>query len=175
MQKGITENLSSYVFLTATASTLIGLWQGFILTGGARREAKVFCISTIFQSSPSPLSSTCTDTLAQHLDPNAYASSQEAKEDPAKHAFNCAQRAHANFLEHQPQFLVPLLISGLRYPLASSALGLAWCVARIIYAVGYMNAKKEKGDGRYAGIWFVVAEVGLIGMAGWTGWSMVMA
>ena len=38
-----------------------------------------------------------------------------------------------------------------------------------------MNAKKEKGDGRYAGIWFVVAEVGLIGMAGWTGWSMVMA
>ncbi len=46
-----------------------------------------------------------------------------------------------NFLEHQPQFLVPLLIAGLRYPVASAVLGLAWCVARVMYAVGYVTEK----------------------------------
>lgn len=84
----------------------------------------------------------------RHLDPNAYAPWQEAKEDRAKYVFNCAQRAHGNFIEHQPQFLISLLIAGLRYPVASAAMGLAWCVARIMYAVGYVNGKKEEGKGR---------------------------
>jgi len=86
--------------------------------------------------------------LSRHSDPNAYAPWQEAKEDRAKYVFNCAQRAHANFLEHQPQFLIPLLISGLRYPVASAVLGLAWCVARVMYAVGYVTGKAEGGKGR---------------------------
>ena len=44
------------------------------------------------------------------IDPNAYATHAEAKEDPAKYSFNCAQRAHSNYLEHQPQMIIPLLV-----------------------------------------------------------------
>ena len=46
--------------------------------------------------------------------PNAYASAAEAKENKDKYLFNCAQRAHANFIEHHPQFLVGLLVGGIR-------------------------------------------------------------
>ena len=46
--------------------------------------------------------------------PNAYASAAECKESKEKYLFNCAQRSHANFLEHQPQMLVGLLIGGLK-------------------------------------------------------------
>ena len=43
-----------------------------------------------------------------------------------------------------------------------------------MYAVGYVNGKAEGGKGRYVGIWFYFAELGLMGMAAWTGWGMVM-
>ena len=80
----------SYVIATAAFSTFIGHWLASRV-GTFRRAAKV------------PY-------------PNCYATDAEAKVDKAKYLFNCAQRAHANFLEHQSTFLASLLISGLSYP-----------------------------------------------------------
>lgn len=82
--------LYSYVIATAAFSTFIGHWLA-LRVGSFRRAAKV------------PY-------------PNCYATDAEAKADKAKYLFNCAQRAHANFLEHQSTFLASLLISGLSYP-----------------------------------------------------------
>lgn len=80
----------SYVIATAAFSTFVNNWL-VLRVGTFRKAAKV------------PY-------------PNCYATDDEAKADKAKYLFNCAQRAHANFLEHQPTFLTSLLISGLSYP-----------------------------------------------------------
>jgi len=96
--------------------------------------------------------------------PNAYASASEAKDDRAKYLFNCAQRSQANFLEHQPVFLTGLLIGGLKYPIVSAGLGIAWCVARVMYALGYTSNR-----GRSIGTWFWGPELGEIGEAVQTG------
>ena len=55
-----------------------------------------------------------------------------------------AQRSHANFTENQISFLGALLISGLRYPVASAVLGAGWAVSRVFYAIGY-SAGGPKG------------------------------
>ncbi|KAL6863194.1 hypothetical protein ACO1O0_003438 [Amphichorda felina] len=77
--------------------------------------------------------------------PNAYASHELATKDKNAYRFNCAQRAHANFIENQPSFLGALAISGLRYPFAASILGATWVVGRIIYALGYTSSAGPKG------------------------------
>ncbi|KAI1468945.1 membrane-associated proteins in eicosanoid and glutathione metabolism [Daldinia caldariorum] len=71
--------------------------------------------------------------------PIPYASQEQAAKDPKAYKFNCAQRAHANFIEHQPSFLTALLISGLWFPTASAALGAGWVFARTWYAAGYTS------------------------------------
>ena len=106
-------------------------------------------------------------------DPNAYVTHAEAQEDPDKFAFNCAQRAHANYLEHQPLVVIPMLIAGLRYPSLSAAAGVAWCIARVMYTLGYVKNKKKQGGGRTVGTWYVVPELLLQGAAAWTGWQML--
>lgn len=100
--------------------------------------------------------------------PNAYASASEAKDDRAKYLFNCAQRSHANFLEHQPAFLTGLLIGGLKYPIVSAGLGVAWCVARVMYTLGY-TSDRPNGSGRRIGTWFYIPEFGEFGEAIQTG------
>lgn len=50
-----------------------------------------------------------------------------------------AQRAHANFLENLPPYLVCLLVAGLRFPVAAGAMGAVWSVARAWYARGYVG------------------------------------
>ena len=66
-----------------------------------------------------------------------------------------------------------MLIAGLRYPTLSAAAGAAWCVARVMYALGYVQNKKKRGGGRYAGIWYVLPELLVQGVAAWTGWQML--
>ena len=140
---------NSYVILTATATACLGIWHG-VFVSGYRKKAKIRY-------------------------PNAYASAEEAKTSPTAHAFNCAQRAHGNFLENQTPFLSSLLLGGLRFPLAASALGCVWLVGRYMYAVGYANSKMEEhGKGRYQGFIFYVGQAGVIGLAGYTGISMLL-
>ncbi|KAI9902909.1 hypothetical protein N3K66_002261 [Trichothecium roseum] len=71
--------------------------------------------------------------------PIAYATQEQAAKSPAAHAFNCAQRAHANFIENQPSFLGALLIYGLKNPTTAAILGATWVIGRIIYAIGYTS------------------------------------
>ena len=90
------------------------------------------------------------------------------------HLFNCAQRAHGNFLEQLPTFLPALLIAGLRYPVAASVMGAGWIAARIAYAIGYTQENKENGKGRLIGAPFWLFQLGLYGMVAWTGVKMLV-
>ncbi|KAI4274187.1 MAG: hypothetical protein LQ337_004115 [Flavoplaca oasis] len=133
-------NEYGYVLLTAYLSTLVGYWH-LPNTGRFRKAAKV------------PY-------------PNAYATPEQVKESKAHYLFNCAQRSHATFLEHQPQFLTTLLISGLKFPLFSSAMGVLWCTGRVIYAKGYTDPNQENGKGRMTGTKiFYIGTLGLLGSA----------
>jgi glutathione S-transferase len=99
--------------------------------------------------------------------PNAYASDELAKKDPAAFAFNCAQRAHANFSENQPSVLGALLIAGLRNPVPASILGATWAFGRLWYALGYTSSAGPKGRARGA-VFSTTAQFALILMAGYT-------
>lgn len=96
----------SYVLVAAAFSFLVGSAHS-VNTGKYRKAAKV-------------------------VYPAAYAPS--SRTDPEAHKFNCAQRAHANYIENQVQFVPALLISGLRFPVVSAALGTVWVLSRIQYS-----------------------------------------
>lgn len=108
--------------------------------------------------------------------PAAYAYGKEAETDIAKYRFNCAQRAHQNYLENMPTMVVTAAIGGLTYPVATAALGALWSVGRIIYAKGYINSTiEQKGNGRYKGTWYLLGQVGLYGIAGYTVYNLIRA
>jgi len=90
-------------------------------------------------------------------------------------AFNSAQRAHQNFNENHPTVLGTLLISGLRWPVATAVLGAFWSVNRIIYAIGYAKSGEEGGKGRYYGILWMIAHYSLIIMSGISAYKIAMA
>ena len=97
-----------YVLLAAASSFILNTWHS-ANTGKYRKAAKI----------PYPA---------------AYAPSSRTDEDA--HKFNCAQRAHANFIENQPSMLGALLLAGLKFPITSAILGVAWTVSRYLYMVG---------------------------------------
>lgn len=100
-----------------------------------------------------------------------------------------------NFLENLPCLLLPLLLSGLRWPLEAAAMGFLWNLGRVLYAlgytrdgpvnwlgdavaaimrrVGYTMPGARNGMGRLWGSWFNVVQVVLMGMAVRVGWDMV--
>jgi len=105
--------------------------------------------------------------------PNAYASATEVSmaTDEFKYLFNCAQRAHANYAENQGSFIAPLLISGLKYPTWSAALGVLWLVGRVTYAIGYTRTGSKKGEGKDIGLWWIVPHLALMGTASFVAWG----
>jgi glutathione S-transferase len=46
-------------------------------------------------------------------------------------------------------------------------------VSRILYAVGYTRADKEAGKGRLIGLPFWLFQLGLYGLVGYTGFSLL--
>lgn len=107
--------------------------------------------------------------------PNAYATDAEASTDIKKYRFNCAQRAHQNYLENLPTFLVTSAIAGLQYPIPTAVMGVVWCAGRLVYAKGYINSTVEqKGAGRYKGSWFLLAQIGLLGVSCYNVYGMIM-
>ncbi|KAK3491371.1 hypothetical protein B0T13DRAFT_450862 [Neurospora crassa] len=69
--------------------------------------------------------------------PVAYAPQEVAEKDPKAFAFNCAQRAHANFTENLTPAIGAMLIAGLKYPVLAGALGGLWSLTRVLYTIGY--------------------------------------
>lgn len=89
---------------------------------------------------------------------------------------NCAQRAHANFLEAYPMYLTALLIAGVQSPVASAALGAGWIVGRVAYMYGYTSSADRNGRGRSTGYLISsLAFLGLWGLTGYTGFKLVTA
>ncbi|KAK4546579.1 hypothetical protein LTR36_001796 [Oleoguttula mirabilis] len=111
--------------------------------------------------------------------PKAYADSSdlstaEPEKKKAMYLFNCAQRAHSNYLENQPSFSIAMLVAGIQYPIATSVMGAGWLVSRVIYAVGYTREDKTKGEGRLYGAPFWLFQLGVFGLTAWTGIKMVL-
>ncbi|CAK7266988.1 hypothetical protein SEPCBS119000_002308 [Sporothrix epigloea] len=100
-----------YVFGTVTAIFFVNTYHS-LLTGSYRKAAKV----------PYPI---------------CYASAEQAAKDPAAFQFNCAQRAHANFVENLTPIIATLFIAGVKFPVLSASLGAAWAASRVLYARGY--------------------------------------
>ena len=138
----------SYVLGVFVLSGIVNQYHG-LLTGGARKAAGV------------PY-------------PNAYSTQAEADADPLKYKFNCAQRAHSNYLENLPTFLVTSAVAGLVYPQATAAMGVAWCLGRVMYARGYIaSTVAEKGKGRSKGFWYLLPHAGLLGTAMYVAYTMI--
>jgi glutathione S-transferase len=105
--------------------------------------------------------------------PNPYASHTEAAASIDKFRFNCAQKAHANFTENHASFVFVLLIAGLGYPLWSAILGVSWCIARVLYALGYTRKENaENGKGRHWGSWWALPHLLLMGTAVLSSWRL---
>ncbi|KAI9345629.1 hypothetical protein BDR26DRAFT_856362 [Obelidium mucronatum] len=112
----------SYVLAVGTISTLYPIILGGQV-GAARRKAKF------------PY-------------PHVYATVAECAEDQNKHVFNCYQRAHHNFMENYPQFLILLLTAGIEHPVAAAVSGSVWLIGRALFSRNYQTgdpAKRNKG------------------------------
>ncbi|CAG8534881.1 25111_t:CDS:2 [Cetraspora pellucida] len=117
-----------YVIISGVASIFLTTYLGFQV-GSARRKAGV------------PY-------------PNLYASKEEAEKDRNKLVFNCYQRAHQSTFEHYPQFLLTLMIGGLKHPVLSAVGGGIWVLGRLVFAWGYQTgdpAKRTRGTFAYIG------------------------
>lgn len=107
--------------------------------------------------------------------PNTYATADEASKDPLKWRFNCAQRAHSNYLENLAVFLPTFLASSVLHPIAASVFGAIWLTGRIVYAHGYASSKHGSTSGRFKGFWYNIGQVGVILTAGWSAWEVYSA
>ena len=144
----------SYVLGAIVSTFFVGIWHG-ARVGGFRKAAKV----------PYPFE---------------YASYEQVQTaSPASKkamlVFNSAQRAHQNFGENHPTVIGTLLISGLRWPVATAILGAVWSVNRVVYAIGYTRSAEEGGKGRYYGAAGLIAHYVLIIMSGISAYKIAMA
>jgi glutathione S-transferase len=67
-----------------------------------------------------------------------------SSEKGGDNVFNCIQRVHQNTLENYPTYLFLLLVSGMQYPLCTTAAGISYLVGRIVYAKGYYSGDPSK-------------------------------
>ncbi|KAF7719515.1 Membrane-associated, eicosanoid/glutathione metabolism (MAPEG) family protein [Penicillium ucsense] len=97
--------------------------------------------------------------------PHCYATIEQCKENAKAEQFNCAQRAHANFLENASQTMLFTLVAGLKYPQLATAIGTAWVVLRSLFLYGYVFSGKAQGKGRLMGGFFWFAQGALWGLS----------
>lgn len=139
------------MILTAASTFFIGFWHG-ARCGPFRKAAGV--------GYPTPYAD------------SAMLGSASAEKKQSLYLWNCAQRAHGNYLENQPSIVAAMLIAGLRYPVASALLGAGWSVARVAYAVGYTKADRSDGKGRLIGAPMWLFQLGLFGLTAMVGYKI---
>ncbi|KAG8865402.1 hypothetical protein FRB96_000292 [Tulasnella sp. 330] len=83
--------------------------------------------------------------------PQVYADKAQEDANPAAFKFNCAQRAHYNTLESANGVLFGTLVTGLRYPMLATGMGVLYFIGRIIYTRGY-TAQGPDGRNKSGGI-----------------------
>ena len=74
--------------------------------------------------------------------------------------------------------LAGMLISGLRFPVASAVAGAIWTVSRISYAIGYTRADMKDGKGRYSGGiggLFWASQLAYVAMVGKMGIDLILS
>jgi len=153
---------SSYVILTATTTLFVGMFH-VVRTGGPRKAAKI--------PYPQPYAFSNCNTA----DVQAASSGAEKETALNNYLFNCAQRAHGNFLESLALFMPALLVAGVRYPVAAAVLGQIWNVGRVVYAIGYTQKDGKNGSGRLYGSVQYIGLIGVVGLMAKFGMDMVMA
>ncbi|KAI1929105.1 hypothetical protein LOZ58_001282 [Ophidiomyces ophidiicola] len=97
--------------------------------------------------------------------PHAYATPEQCAKNPDAHKFNCAQRAHANYLENMPQTMISILVAGLTHPRLATVLGSTWVALRALYLAGYVYSGQKKGNGRLLGAPFWLVQGALWGLS----------
>ncbi|KAJ5310620.1 transporter [Penicillium atrosanguineum] len=97
--------------------------------------------------------------------PHSYATVEQCKENAKAEQFNCAQRAHANFLENAPQTMLFALVAGLKYPQLATGIAGLWVVFRSLFLYGYVYSGKPQGKGRMMGGFFWLAQGALWGLS----------
>lgn len=98
---------------------------------------------------------------AKILLPQLYATPEQAAADPNAYTYNCAQRAHANYVENLFPAAGAMLLGGLRDPGTATWLGLGWMGMRMIYFWNYTRSKTgtvvhgrpPMGRGTAVGFW----------------------
>ncbi|WEW57871.1 glutathione transferase [Emydomyces testavorans] len=100
--------------------------------------------------------------------PHCYATQEQCAKDPKAEQFNCAQRAHANYLENMPQTMIFILVAGLKHPRLATLLGTTWVALRVLYLAGYVFSGAKNGGGRRLGgpFWFVQGALWVISVFG---------
>lgn len=186
----------SYVLLTTTGTFAVSLWHG-LRVGPYRKAAGIRYPLAYAQDGTSEAVKTSTGMFPAwtptrltptqffvHIAtpcPRSYGHTADLPPfaDPSskaleKYLFNCAQRAHANFLESYSIALTALLLGGLVYPRTASVMGAVWSVGRVVYALGYTDSKAENGGGRLRGSLLIYpALLGLMGLTGKVGWDLL--
>ncbi|GKZ63658.1 hypothetical protein AnigIFM60653_001820 [Aspergillus niger] len=90
--------------------------------------------------------------------PHCYATVEQCKTNPKAEQFNCAQRAHANFLENSSQTMLLILVAGLKYPQLATGFGSIWVLGRWLFLYGYVYSGKPQGRGRFYGSFYLLAQ-----------------
>ncbi|KAI9927620.1 hypothetical protein ASPWEDRAFT_31687 [Aspergillus wentii DTO 134E9] len=134
----VPDNYGSVIAIALGAIPVLGFVHG-IVTGKTRKAANV------------PY-------------PHSYATIEQCKSNPKAEQFNCAQRAHTNFLENAPQTMLFTLVAGLKYPQSATAIGALWLTFRTLFLYGYVYSGKPQGKGRMIGAFFWLAQGALWGL-----------
>ncbi|KAJ5946740.1 hypothetical protein N7454_003579 [Penicillium verhagenii] len=135
----IPDNYGAVVAVALGAIPVLGFIHGSV-TGSFRKQAKV------------PY-------------PHTYATVEQCKQNAKAEQFNCAQRAHANFLENSSQTMLFTLVAGLKYPELAAGISALWVFFRVLFMYGYVYSGKAEGKGRMIGAFFWLAQGALWGLS----------
>ncbi|OQD90670.1 hypothetical protein PENANT_c001G04708 [Penicillium antarcticum] len=173
-------NYGAVIAVALGAIPVLGFVHG-IVTGKQRKAAHVpypHSYATVEQckenvrtidSGPTSASLCSISFLSVHSPylPQTQCSHMNCTHNPKPLAdkFNCAQRAHANFLENAPQTMLFTLVAGLKYPELAAGLGALWVFFRALFLHGYVFSGKAQGKGRMRGSFFWLVQGALWGLS----------